>query len=92
MVDHFRVLRPIGRGGTAEVYLARDTTLGRKVALKVIRPDIFESKDAAERFLLEARTTAQFNHPNIVGIHTVGQSQGRLEPLRHQAPEQLGEP
>ncbi len=73
MVDHFRVVRPIGRGGMAEVYLARDTTLGRKVALKVIQPDIFESADATERYLLEARTTAQFNHPHIVTIHAVGQ-------------------
>ncbi|MCP4896894.1 MAG: serine/threonine-protein kinase PknK, partial [bacterium] len=77
MVDHFRMLRPIDRGGMAEVYLARDTTLGRKVALKVIQPGAFESDDAAERFLLEARTTAQFNHPNIVTIHTVGQHQGQ---------------
>ena len=77
MVDHFRVVRPIDRGGMAEVYLARDTTLGRKVALKVIQPGAFESDRAAERFLLEARTTAQFNHPNIVTIHTVGRHQGR---------------
>jgi len=76
-VDHFLVVRPIDRGGMAEVYLARDTTLGRKVALKVIQPGAFESDDAAERFLLEARTTAQFNHPNIVTIHTVGQHQGQ---------------
>jgi len=71
------VVRPIDRGGMAEVYLARDTTLGRRVALKVIQPGAFESDDAAERFLLEARTTAQFNHPNIVTIHTVGQHQGQ---------------
>lgn len=77
MVDHFQVVRPIDRGGMAEVYLARDTTLGRKVALKVIQPGAFESDDAAERFLLEARTTAQFNHPNIVTIHTVGQHDGQ---------------
>ena len=76
-VDHFLVVRPIDRGGMAEVYLARDTTLGRKVALKVIQPGAFESDDAAERFLLEARTTAQFNHPNIVTIHTVGQHRGQ---------------
>jgi len=76
-IDHFLVVRPIDRGGMAEVYLARDTALGRKVALKVIQPGAFESDDAAERFLLEARTTAQFNHPNIVTIHTVGQHQGQ---------------
>ncbi len=77
MVDHFQIVRPIDRGGMAEVYLARDTTLGRRVALKVIQQGAFESSDAAERFLFEARTTAQFNHPNIVTIHTVGQHQGQ---------------
>ncbi len=44
-IDHFLVVRPIDRGGMAEVYLARDTTLGRKVALKVIQPGAFESDD-----------------------------------------------
>jgi len=76
MVDHFRVVRPIDRGGMAEVYLARDTVLGRKVALKVIQPGVFASDEAADRFLLEARTTARFNHPNIVTIHAVGQHRG----------------
>jgi len=77
MVDHFRVVRPIDRGGMAEVYLARDTMLGRKVALKVIQPGVFTSNEAADRFLLEARTTAKFNHPNIITIHAVGQHQGQ---------------
>ncbi|MEX1311183.1 MAG: protein kinase, partial [Candidatus Sulfomarinibacteraceae bacterium] len=77
MVDHFRVVRPVDRGGMAEVYLARDTMLGRKVALKVIQPGVFSSSEAADRFLLEARTTAKFNHPNIVTIHTVGRHRGQ---------------
>ncbi len=77
MVDHFRVVRPVDRGGMAEVYLARDTVLGRKVALKVIQPGVFTSNEAADRFLIEARTTAKFNHPNIVTIHTVGQHRGQ---------------
>jgi WD40 repeat protein/serine/threonine protein kinase len=77
MVDHFRVMRPIDRGGMAEVYLARDTKLGRKVALKLIRPESLGSTDAVERFLFEARTTAKFNHPHIVTIHAVGEDEGR---------------
>jgi WD40 repeat protein/serine/threonine protein kinase len=72
LVDSFRILRRIGRGGMGEVYLARDTQLGRKVALKIIRPEGLRSPEALDRFLLEARTTALFNHPHIVTIHAVG--------------------
>jgi len=76
-VDHYKVLRLIGRGGMGEVYLARDTRLGRKVALKMVRPDAMTTPDARERFLFEARTTARFNHPHIVTIHDVGEHDGR---------------
>ena len=74
MVDHYRIIRPLGAGGMAEVYLARDTMLGRKVALKIIQPKRLEKKDAVERFLFEAKATAKFNHPHIVNIHGVGTS------------------
>ena len=77
MVDHFRVMRLIGRGGMGEVYLARDTRLGRKVALKVINPRFFDSPRAVERFLFEARTTARFNHPNIVTVYAVAEHEER---------------
>jgi WD40 repeat protein/serine/threonine protein kinase len=76
-VDHFRVVRLLGQGGMAQVYLARDTRLGRKVALKVIRPDVLGAGEASERFLFEARATARFNHPHIVTIHAVGEHRGR---------------
>jgi serine/threonine protein kinase len=72
-VDHFRVERPIGRGGMAEVYLAKDTKLGRRVALKTVQPKALGSQDGVDRFLFEARTTARFNHPSIVTVHAVGQ-------------------
>ena len=55
MVDHYRIIRPIGAGGMAEVYLARDTKLGRKIALKIIQPEKLEKKDFIERFLFEAK-------------------------------------
>ena len=74
MVDHYRIIRPLGAGGMAEVYLARDTMLGRKVALKIIQPERLGKKDAVERFLFEAKATAKFNHPHIVNIHSVGTS------------------
>ena len=72
-VDHFRILRMIGRGGMGEVYLARDTQLGRKVAIKVLRPRALGSERAVERFWFEARATARFNFPHIVTIHAVGE-------------------
>ncbi len=77
MVDHFVVVRLVGRGGMGEVYLARDTKLGRKVALKVVQPRRMGSRDAAERFLFEAQTTARFSHPHIVAIHAVGEYRER---------------
>jgi WD40 repeat protein/serine/threonine protein kinase len=74
MVDHFQVIRSLGRGGTGEVYLARDTKLGRKVALKVIHLE--GSEEATSHFLHEAQATAQFNHPHIVTIHASGEIDG----------------
>ncbi len=75
-VDRFRVVRFLGRGGMGEVYLARDTGLGRKVALKVLHPRSLGSPGAVERFLHEARTTARFSHPHIVTVYAVGEHRG----------------
>lgn len=76
MVDHFRIMRLLGRGGMSEVYLARDTRLGRKVALKLIHPEVMGTAEDRARFLFEAQTTAQFNHPHIIAIYHVGEYQG----------------
>src|SRR5512137_2292164 len=72
LVDHFKIVRPLGSGGMAEVYLARDQKLGRKVALKRLRPGTLDD-EAKQRFLFEARATARFSHPHIVAIHFVGE-------------------
>ena len=61
----------------AEVYLARDTRLGRKVALKLVQPHVLGSREAVDRFLFEARTTARFNHPHIVTVYEVGEHEER---------------
>ncbi len=74
--DDFKIIRMLGRGGMGEVYLARDTKLGRKVALKMIRPERVGSPSAKAAFLSEARVTAKFSHPNIVTIHAVGEHEG----------------
>jgi WD40 repeat protein len=76
-VGRYKVIRPLGEGGMGEVYLARDTQLGRKVALKWVRGEAMASPQARERFLFEARTTARFNHPHIVTVYDVGEHAGR---------------
>jgi WD40 repeat protein/serine/threonine protein kinase len=77
MVDHYQLLQRLGAGAMAEVFLARDTRLGRRVALKLIHGHLLDSARRVEQLLAEARTTAQFSHPNIVSIFAVGQALGR---------------
>ncbi len=69
-IHQYEVIRELGRGGMGIVLLARDTTLGRLVALKFL---ISNSHQFTERFVIEARTTAQVSHENIVIIHEVGE-------------------
>jgi serine/threonine protein kinase/cephalosporin-C deacetylase-like acetyl esterase len=75
-VTHYRVLSELGRGGMGVVYLAEDTTLDRKVALKFIRTDLIGGQDAETRLLREARTASALDHPNIGTIYEVGEWQG----------------
>ena len=73
---HYRVLEKLGRGGMGEVFLAEDLRLGRKVALKVLRPELTADPRHLERFEREARSVAALNHPNIVTIHSVEEYEG----------------
>ncbi|MEN0068265.1 MAG: bifunctional serine/threonine-protein kinase/formylglycine-generating enzyme family protein [Myxococcota bacterium] len=76
--DHLRRVHLLGEGGTAEVWEAEDTQLGRRVAMKVLRAELAADPNVRERFLREARATAQLVHPGIVPIHEIGQlSDGR---------------
>jgi eukaryotic-like serine/threonine-protein kinase len=70
-VGHYLVLDRLGSGGMGDVYLAEDTKLHRRVALKCLRPEIAESRDSRARFLREARAAAALNHPNIVHLYSV---------------------
>src|SRR6478735_11012610 len=66
----------IGRGGMGVVYRARDEQLKRRVAIKVLPPELAFQQDIRERFTREAQTAARLSHPHIVPIHTVGEGQG----------------
>lgn len=67
----YELLGELGRGGMAVVYRARDRELGREVAIKVVRPRFAADDDALARLAREARTVAQLEHPNIVGLYAV---------------------
>jgi serine/threonine protein kinase len=73
----YEILGEIGRGGFAVVYRARDPTLDRVIALKVLAPHLTWDRTFAERFRLEAQSTARLRHPHIVKIHEVGQDDER---------------
>jgi eukaryotic-like serine/threonine-protein kinase len=75
--SHYQMLSLIGAGGMGEVYLAEDTLLGRKVALKLLPKEFTEDRERVRRFEQEARATSSLSHPNIVMIFEVGQVEGR---------------
>ncbi|MBI1917167.1 MAG: protein kinase [Planctomycetes bacterium] len=77
--EHFgryRILRKLGHGAMGAVYLAEDTALGRRVALKVTRPEVASTQYSLERFRREARVAASIDHPNLCGIYDVGEAEG----------------
>ncbi len=77
LADRYRVDREIGSGGMAVVYLAEDLKHHRKVAIKVLRPELAAAV-GPERFLREIEIAAQLNHPNILGLHDSGDADGVL--------------
>ena len=77
-LGHYLVREELGRGGMGVVYSAEDTELDRRVALKLLRPDVADSSDRRARFQQEARAAAALNHPNIVHLYSVEQSDGLL--------------
>jgi serine/threonine protein kinase len=71
-VGPYEILAPLGAGGMGEVYRARDTKLGREVAVKVLPTQLVARADAGARFEREARAVATLSHPNILAIHDFG--------------------
>src|SRR5262245_62844507 len=76
-LGHYEILAPIGAGGMGEVYRARDTKLGRDVAIKILPPAFTNDPDRLARFEREAHVLASLNHPNIATIHGLEDSGGQ---------------
>lgn len=76
--DRYEILRVIGEGGMANVYLAIDTILNRKVAVKVLRGDLANDEKFVRRFQREALSASSLNHPNIVEMYDVGEDDGNF--------------
>src|SRR6185503_12718191 len=75
-LGRYRIVSLIGSGGMGEVYLAQDTGLQRKVALKVLPLEVAANQDRMRRFKQEATAAASLNHPNIAHIYEVGEAEG----------------
>src|SRR5436189_5035029 len=76
VLGEFRLLHRIGRGGMGQVYLAEQTSLKRKVALKLLHPELAGNERSLLRFKAEAENVARATHANIVQIYTIGQANG----------------
>src|SRR5437016_14223659 len=73
----YAVEERLGRGGMGEVRAATDDVLGRRVAVKLLRPDLAEQPSARQRFETEARAAAKLTHPNIVTVYDTGEDDGQ---------------
>ena len=76
LLNHYRVMKRLGSGGMGEVFLAEDTRLHRKVALKVLLPEVAADPDRMARFLQEARLASALSHPNAAHIYEIGEADG----------------
>ncbi|MDB4324704.1 protein kinase, partial [bacterium] len=74
-LGHYRIVSKLGAGGMGEVYVAEDTKLKRRVALKVLPPSLVDDVNSRERLQREAEAVAALDHPNIVAVHSLEEAQ-----------------
>jgi len=74
-IGRYRVISKLGAGGMGEVYLARDESLDRSVAVKILPPDLVKNDERVRRFIQEAKSASSLNHPHIVTIHEIGEAE-----------------